>query len=89
MDFGTIALSQNAQKVGAIMPSQADFKKMSDREIRTCITRYKKMRDNSQALLDTCGRNYSGKTKSEVRRIRSFADRGIQNAFAVLERRAK
>ncbi len=44
------------------------------------------MRDNAQALLDTCGRAYTPKTKQELRSIRRFADKGIQTGFAAIEK---
>jgi len=68
------------------MPYAADYKTMSISEVRKCVTRYKKMRDNAQALLDTCGRAYSAKTKAELRSIRRFADKGIQTGFAAIEK---
>jgi len=70
------------------MPAQSDMRSMTDRQIKKCLQRFMKMRDNSQALLDECGRTYSNKTKAELRSIRRFADKGIQVAFAVLEKRA-
>lgn len=68
------------------MPFAADYKSMSTTEMKRCVSRYKKMRDNAQALLDTCGRAYTSKTKQELRSIRRFADKGIQSGFAAIEK---
>jgi len=68
------------------MPIQSDYKLMSIVEMRRCVARYVKMRDNAQTLLDQCGRQYSAKTKAELKKIRSFADKGIQSGLAAIEK---
>jgi len=71
------------------MPAHKDMKGMTDAQVRKMITRFKRMRDNTQAMLDESGRCFGAKTKSEIRSARRFAEKGIQTGFATLEKRDK
>tara|TARA_R100000697_G_C5425802_1_gene191592 strand:- start:791 stop:982 length:192 start_codon:yes stop_codon:yes gene_type:complete len=62
---------------------------MTDSQIKKMITRFKRMRDNTQAMLDDCGRCFSTKSKQEINKARRFAEKGIQTGFATLEKRSK
>ena len=69
------------------MPAHKEMKGMSDAQVKKMITRFKRMRDNTQGMLDECGRCFGTKTKSELRAARRFAEKGIQTGFATLEKR--
>jgi ElaB/YqjD/DUF883 family membrane-anchored ribosome-binding protein len=71
------------------MPSHKDMSKMTDSQIKKMITRFKRMRDNTQAMLDECGRCFGTKSKQEINKARRFAEKGIQTGFATLEKRSK